>query len=145
MKVPQFAAAALAASFAASVIANEQRGQQDAQQGVQQQSPSYSQQAAAGNSQQHDADKVRKVQKQLSEKGHDVSADGIWGPQTEQALKDFQQAQGIEASGELNEQTLSALGIDDAQGATAATGAAGTSAATDTERDTGAGAGTTSR
>jgi peptidoglycan hydrolase-like protein with peptidoglycan-binding domain len=131
MNVPQFAAAALAASFAASVIANEQRGQDSQQQDMQQQSSSYSQQSAAGAT-QHDAEQVRKVQQQLSEKGHDVTADGVWGSQTEQALKDFQQAQGIEATGELNPQTLAALGIDEAQ---AATGATGTPGATGTSGD----------
>jgi len=132
MKLPQFAAAALAASFAASVVANDQRAQ-DAQQGTQQQ-------AAAGAS-QHDADKLRKVQKQLSEKGHNVTTDGVWGPQTEQALKEFQQAQGMQATGELNQQTLAALGID--EGASAATGGTAGSNTTGTSGAAGSSGATT--
>jgi peptidoglycan hydrolase-like protein with peptidoglycan-binding domain len=63
---------------------------------------------------------------QLSAKGHDAgAADGQWGPQTERALKDFQEAQGIEPSGELDERTLSALGVEGAAaGATAGEGGA---------------------
>jgi peptidoglycan hydrolase-like protein with peptidoglycan-binding domain len=52
----------------------------------------------------------------------------MWGPQTEQALKDFQQAQGMEATGELNEETLSALEIDDTQTAGTSTQESGASA-----------------
>lgn len=138
-KLPQFAAAAAAVSFAFAAVANE--AQQQSSQGASQSSSSYSQDASAGASAQHDAEKVRKVQEQLSDKGHDVSADGIWGPETEQALKDFQQAQGMEATGELNQQTLSALGVDEAQaGAGAATGAGGTA---ESGQDSGASAGGT--
>ena len=88
MRVAHLIIAAIAASFVGSAMASEQKAQQ------------------------HDANTVRQVQQQLSAKGHDAgAADGVWGSQTEKALKDFQQAQGLEASGELDERTLSALGV----------------------------------
>lgn len=58
------------------------------------------------------SDGVRKVQQALKEAGHDPGkADGIWGPETQEAVRDFQQAQGLEATGDLNEETLAALGL----------------------------------
>jgi peptidoglycan hydrolase-like protein with peptidoglycan-binding domain len=39
-------------------------------------------------------------------------ADGVWGPKTESALRNFQTQTGLEATGELNESTARALGID---------------------------------
>jgi peptidoglycan hydrolase-like protein with peptidoglycan-binding domain len=38
--------------------------------------------------------------------------DGVWGPKTESALRNFQTQSGLEATGELNESTARALGID---------------------------------
>ena len=60
----------------------------------------------------HDQSMVREVQQQLQSKGHNPGQiDGIMGEQTKQALRDFQKAQGMEASGELDSQTASALGV----------------------------------
>jgi peptidoglycan hydrolase-like protein with peptidoglycan-binding domain len=42
--------------------------------------------------------------------------DGIWGPKTESALRNFQTQSGLEATGELNEPTARALGIDQTHG-----------------------------
>jgi len=39
-------------------------------------------------------------------------ADGVWGPKTEAAVRNFQAQMGLEGSGELNEPTAQALGID---------------------------------
>lgn len=64
---------------------------------------------------QYDQQTIRQVQQQLSQKGHDVSVDGQLGPQTQQALKKFQKDEGLQASGQLDQQTLTALGIDEAQ------------------------------
>jgi peptidoglycan hydrolase-like protein with peptidoglycan-binding domain len=38
--------------------------------------------------------------------------DGVWGPKTESALRNFQTQSGLEATGELNDTTARALGID---------------------------------
>ncbi|HEX6267248.1 MAG TPA: peptidoglycan-binding protein [Burkholderiales bacterium] len=55
---------------------------------------------------------VRNVQQQLQAKGIGPGpVDGIWGPQTQSALEQFQQQQGLQASGQLNGATLSALGV----------------------------------
>ena len=40
-----------------------------------------------------------------------VQADGKMGPQTQKALKEFQQSKGIKATGQLDQQTLSELGV----------------------------------
>jgi len=73
---------------------------------------------------------VTQVQQRLQAEGHAAGAiDGMWGPATQQGVLEFQQAQGLEASGQLNEETLAALGIG---GESAATG--GTGSAADSER-----------
>jgi hypothetical protein len=55
---------------------------------------------------------VRNLQQTLQDKGIDPGPiDGIWGPRTSAALRDFQQNQGLDATGQLNAQTLAALGI----------------------------------
>jgi peptidoglycan hydrolase-like protein with peptidoglycan-binding domain len=56
---------------------------------------------------------IKQAQQKLSAAGHDAGqADGIMGPKTAQALKDFQQAKGLEASGRLDQRTLAELGLD---------------------------------
>jgi peptidoglycan hydrolase-like protein with peptidoglycan-binding domain len=60
---------------------------------------------------------IRQVQQELTDKGHNPGpVDGVLGPQTKSALKDFQQAQGMSASGNLDRQTIAALGIDSSTG-----------------------------
>lgn len=39
-------------------------------------------------------------------------ADGVWGPKTESAVKNFQTQSGLESTGVLNEPTARALGLD---------------------------------
>jgi hypothetical protein len=57
--------------------------------------------------------KVREVQTKLNDLGyHTGQVDGVWGPRTEAAVRNFQQAKNIEATGRLDEQTLNALDID---------------------------------
>ena len=73
----------------------------------------------------YSADVVKQVQEKLSAAGHNVgAADGIIGPRTRQGLKAFQQAKGIEASGQLNQQTLAALGLEAGTATGATPGAA---------------------
>lgn len=56
-------------------------------------------------------DNIRKVQQALEEKGFDVGPiDGIVGPRTKEAIRNFQDRYGMKASGELDNQTLFALG-----------------------------------
>jgi peptidoglycan hydrolase-like protein with peptidoglycan-binding domain len=53
------------------------------------------------------------VQERLGEAGFDPgSADGVAGRRTQSALRAFQVARGLSASGELDGPTLMALGIE---------------------------------
>jgi peptidoglycan hydrolase-like protein with peptidoglycan-binding domain len=57
-------------------------------------------------------DLSRQVQERLQTVGFNPGAiDGSMGPQTSQALRSFQNAQGLRATGDLDEPTLNALGI----------------------------------
>lgn len=61
----------------------------------------------------HDPTLVRQVQQTLTNRGfHAGAVDGVLGAPTRDALKRYQQAENLEATGELNPQTLAALGID---------------------------------
>jgi peptidoglycan hydrolase-like protein with peptidoglycan-binding domain len=56
---------------------------------------------------------IRALQRELSQNGHSAGAvDGVWGENTRQALRDFQRAHELEATGTLTLPTLAALGID---------------------------------
>jgi peptidoglycan hydrolase-like protein with peptidoglycan-binding domain len=58
------------------------------------------------------AETVKQVQTKLNEAGHDVGqVDGIVGPKTQKGLKEFQTSKGLNASGQIDQQTLSALGV----------------------------------
>ena len=59
------------------------------------------------------ADTILKVQQRLRELGFYVrdNIDGRWGPRTQTAVGNFQRSQGINPSGQLDPQTLSALGL----------------------------------
>ncbi len=50
---------------------------------------------------------VTSVQAQLG-----VAPDGKMGPSTHAAIKEFQQSKGLEASGQLDKETVTALGLD---------------------------------
>ncbi|MEJ1160473.1 peptidoglycan-binding protein [Prosthecomicrobium sp. N25] len=55
--------------------------------------------------------RVRALQEALVRDGMDISVDGIFGPGTDQALRDFQARNGLQATGELDEDTAAKLGI----------------------------------
>jgi peptidoglycan hydrolase-like protein with peptidoglycan-binding domain len=70
-------------------------------------------------------EQVKAAQQALKDKGHDPgTVDGKMGPKTQAALRDFQKAQGIEASGRLDTKTTQALGMD---GKMSGTGSSSTS------------------
>jgi len=53
------------------------------------------------------------VQQKLDEQGVRAGKpDGLWGPETEQAVRDFQQKKDLPATGRLDLPTLAALGVD---------------------------------
>ena len=59
-----------------------------------------------------DANIVLSAQMALSRYGYDPGpADGTFNPSTKDAVVQFQQARGIRTTGELDSQTMSALGI----------------------------------
>jgi hypothetical protein len=60
----------------------------------------------------HSADTVKQVQQALKDKGHDPgSIDGIMGQRTQDALRSFQQKEGLQATGTLDAQTAEKLGV----------------------------------
>jgi peptidoglycan hydrolase-like protein with peptidoglycan-binding domain len=80
-----------------------------------------------------DSATVRQVQERLASEGFNPGpVDGRLGQQTQQGLKDFQQSKGLEPSGQLDGQTIAALGIE--SGASAAAGASSGAAQPSPER-----------
>jgi hypothetical protein len=62
---------------------------------------------------EHNPQVVRSAQQALKQQGLNVGAiDGKLGPETESALRQFQQSKGLPQSGDLDQQTLSALGVE---------------------------------
>jgi peptidoglycan hydrolase-like protein with peptidoglycan-binding domain len=64
-----------------------------------------------GAQQGQDQSTIREAQQALSEKGHQVPADGKLGPKTQAAVKAFQKDQGLQQTGQLDQQTLAALDV----------------------------------
>ena len=65
-----------------------------------------------------DQSTIKQAQEKLSSKGHDVEADGVLGAKTQAAVKEFQQKEGIQASGRLDTETLAALGVNEGSAGT---------------------------
>jgi peptidoglycan hydrolase-like protein with peptidoglycan-binding domain len=58
------------------------------------------------------AEQVKAVQQALKDAGHDPGAiDGMMGPKTQQALKEYQEKEGLKATGRLDSETASKLGV----------------------------------
>jgi peptidoglycan hydrolase-like protein with peptidoglycan-binding domain len=83
--------------------------------------PTSQSQSAMPSSSQGDAispqklnsQQIRQLQQSLNDKGFSVGAvDSEWGPRTEDALKKFQESKQMPSSGELNQGTISALGLN---------------------------------
>ena len=81
------------------------------QQGSQQNQASNQGSAASPGNQMASAQDVRKVQNYLQQKGYNVKVDGIWGPKTSDAVKQFQQQNNLQATGQLDQQTLAQMNI----------------------------------
>lgn len=92
--------------------AAEARAEADAMKQEQEESMAHSSDKPWAN-QQYTRDDVRKVQSELNSKGHDSgSVDGLIGPNTTAGIKSFQEANDLNASGDLNSETIDALGLD---------------------------------
>ena len=96
---------------AAGESATQQRQSQAGQDRSMSQSQSMQQQ---DGSQAQSSDMVRKAQQALKEKGFDPGpVDGMMGPRTQQAIKQFQESQAnLKPTGKLDQQTLAALGVE---------------------------------
>ncbi|MGE5102749.1 MAG: peptidoglycan-binding domain-containing protein [Deltaproteobacteria bacterium] len=122
--VLSFAGAAVAAGNDATSSSTPARGQSySSGQSQSAQSPSsstssntsaqQSDQSGASSTQAQNSQTVRDVQQALKQKGFEVGAvDGQMGPETQSALREFQQSQGLPQSGNLDQQTLTALGVN---------------------------------
>lgn len=91
----------------------KQTGQQQGQQQqARQQGASDAQPRMVYDAQSLDQGQLRQVQQALNQKGFDAgNVDGNWGAETRDALRNFQQAQGLKQTGQLDSQTISALGV----------------------------------
>jgi peptidoglycan hydrolase-like protein with peptidoglycan-binding domain len=68
-------------------------------------------------------DQIRQLQQALNENGFNAGeVDGVFGARTREALKRFQTQAGLPPTGELDAQTLTAVGHGDKVGATGAGG-----------------------
>jgi len=75
---------------------------------VQSPTPGNQPQGMAGMS----ADDIKKIKEALKAKGHEPGPmDGTWDSKTQQALRDFQQANKLQVTGTLDAQTAEKLGV----------------------------------
>lgn len=73
---------------------------------------SYGQPTSQVSQQAASPDMMRDVQRSLGAKGYNAGTpDGVYGASTEQALRKFQRDQKLNATGQLDTQTLAALGL----------------------------------
>lgn len=101
--------------------------------------PASATSAAAGGQQAASSDLVRDVQRGLASRGYDVGPqDGIYGDSTQQALRRFQRDQRMSTSGQIDAQTLAALGVVGGAGTASAAGTAGSRDYVPTSRRQGA-------
>ena len=56
-------------------------------------------------------DQVRKVQTALNDNGYTLDVDGVMGPNTESAVRSYQEKNGLAQTGTLDDATLSRLGV----------------------------------
>lgn len=95
--------------------AQQQSQQQPNQQQAKRHSGQKNQQLAANepiSAQRLGGSGVRRIQRALDKEGfHAGRADGIYGSETRAALREFQNSKGIQGNGQINQQTLSDLGV----------------------------------
>ena len=134
MKLRQLVIAALACTSVGAMAAANTTSATTTQSSDQ----SYNAQSSQSNvasqqssSQQADSSQVSQLQQALNDKGFNAGAvDGKMGPKTKSALKQFQQKQGLTASGQLDSQTVAALSINASSSSTSTSGMSGTNGST---------------
>lgn len=68
--------------------------------------------SASGSSMQAlSPQRVRNIQQALNDQGSNIGVDGIWGPNTRRALRDFQRSNGLDVTGQLDRETVAALNL----------------------------------
>jgi peptidoglycan hydrolase-like protein with peptidoglycan-binding domain len=68
---------------------------------------------ATGAAEPLSSEVVRTIQGRLRTLGfYSGQIDGIWGPSMQSSIKQFQQGRGLQATGQLNPATTTALGLD---------------------------------
>lgn len=109
--------ALIGALMAGPALARGMQGQvqdqpysQSQQQGMSQDQMSSGKSMHGSRSSAMNRDQIRDVQQKLAQQGYNVQADGKMGRNTRQALRQFQQDQGLPASGRIDQQTMAALG-----------------------------------
>lgn len=119
MRFNVIAVAVAAALLSFGAVAQEKKQESAASASTEQKAEKKAEgSAAAGATQARDPEMIKQVQQKLNEQGHNVGqVDGIMGPKTQKGLKDFQQAKGLKATGQLDRQTLAALGVSGTAGA----------------------------
>jgi peptidoglycan hydrolase-like protein with peptidoglycan-binding domain len=141
-------ASAVAAAFVVSTAPAQQTTRPDSSRDVQQRdatgnpsgSPTQPPRSTASDPTMYGPGTVRDVQQALQDKGYDVGpVDGVIGPRTQSALRQFQQQQGIPSSGRLDSRTLGALNVSSA-GMSDRSGVTGSSSSSGRMGDRSAGA-----
>jgi peptidoglycan hydrolase-like protein with peptidoglycan-binding domain len=72
--------------------------------------------ASRGGSANMSVEEIREMQQVLIQEGFDVTVDGKMGPKTKEALMAFQRKNGLEATGQMNRETMTKLGINERGG-----------------------------
>ena len=73
---------------------------------------SPSSRAGTRESDRHSAATIRRLQHSLMQGGYNIdAADGVWGPRTAAAVREFQRVKGLPVTGRADSQTLAALGV----------------------------------
>jgi len=71
----------------------------------------YGTSSTMGSTTNMSSDSIRQLQQALNDNGENLNVDGVMGPQTERALRDYQQKNGLQASGMLDQPTRQKLNI----------------------------------
>ena len=73
--------------------------------------------ASSGTASRRSNADIREAQRELRSRGYDVGPiDGIWGQQTASAVREFQRANNIEATGRLDQRTRQAMAANNSNG-----------------------------
>jgi Putative peptidoglycan binding domain len=129
IRMRQIAIALLATTMIGTPVFAASQNQQQPKQQQTNQNQQANQQQAQGNQQGNQTSQnlsrreIRQAQQALNKDGFKVGrADGRLGPETENAIKQFQQSKQIQPSGQLDQQTMADLGLDTSGNAPGAQG-----------------------